>query len=479
MATALSSLIKQLPLKGSLLTPEHESFLAYCGDVVLRGTPDAVVRARDIQDISEVMAYCHGHKIPVTFIGGQTGLTGASAALSGIVIVTEAFDRLLDVGQTQSGQAYAVAEPGIYLGELKSQVSQEGFFYPPDPTSYQEARLGGTIATNATGEDTLLYGPTRAYVRALKVVMASGEIKELVRPEHDQPPLSKGGAGYVMRDQEIDLLIGSEGTLAYIAEARLDLLPEPKNHWAALGFFKSLEEALDFLEAVLSSDQVEARALELMDAAALEFFRQAAGVPPLPVGTQAALYWKQECDEPQMEASLEAWHQFFSGLDIWVAQTRKQQQEFRQWRHHIPAMINETVSQYREQGGGKVAGDWWVPPQAVRAALQAVYQQTITGLEPIVFGHIGNGHPHVNYLAKDAQQKQQGLALLEEQCRRAVNWGGGVAGEHGVGKIHRHFLQLQHPERVIAKMQAVKRQWDPHWILGQGTLFDVPPEFVK
>ncbi len=480
--------LSSLSLKGQALYRGDEAISSYQGDVVLTGDPDVVVRARDTQEVAEILAYAHAHSIPVTFMGGQSGLTGACAATSGIVIATEKLDKIKDIG-SRNGQAFAIAEPGIFLGELKSQVAEEKLFYPPDPTSYREARLGGTIATNATGEDTLLYGPTRRYIRGLKVVQADGTIQEFERPLDDRPPLEKGTAGYTRSDPPIDLFIGSEGTLGYVAEVTVDLLEQPHEHWAAIAFFPSLETALNFVVSSLKSEAVKPRALELMDRRSLDYFKTAQDVPTLANQAQAAIYWKQEYANVEEQAQgQEAWYQLYnqvcgnealSGDCIWIAESPSKQDLFRRWRHHIPSTINEEVHHYREVGGGKVSTDWWVPPEHIQEALAvAIKESQQLGLEPIIFGHIGNGHPHINYLACNDDEKAKGMQLIAKQCQRAVEWGGGVAGEHGLGKIHRDLLAVQHSKKVIDQMIAIKRHWDPNWILGRGTLFEVPEEFL-
>jgi len=488
VSTYSSKALNGLP--GDPLLRGDDRITPYDGDVVMQATPDAVIRARDVQEISEVLAYCHQEKIPVTFSGGRTGLTGASAASEGVLIATEQVSKVLDVGCTQDGQAYAVAEPGIYLGDLKKKVVEEGYFYPPDPTSFKEACLGGTVATNATGEDTLLYGPTRKYVRGLTIIKADGTVQDLTRPMGDAPPDTKGTAGYIRWDPTIDLMIGSEGTIAYIAEVRVDLLPVSPQWWAAIGFFPDMATALGFVQDAINSQRVKPRALELIDRASLDILKNDPEVPTIPEEAEAAIYWKQEYSyEDDMEDNLNSWLEIMEDQftddtaptyseQVWMAQTERDQVRFRQWRHLIPSHVNERVAAYRTDGGGKVASDWWVPLEHIQAAIeQTLVDAKEAGLETILFGHIGNGHPHVNYMAHNSEEKEKALELIRIGCQRAVKWGGGVAGEHGIGKEYRDHLRIQYGQKAIDTMMKLKREWDPHWILGRGTLFDVPKEF--
>lgn len=474
-------------LPGSPLFRGDERVSPYNGDVAVHAVPDAVVRARDPQEVSEVLAYCHGHRIPVTFSGGRTGLTGASATDEGLLIATETRSRILDIGKSDTGQLYAVAEPGILLGELKQAVTAEGFFYPPDPTSYQEACLGGTVATNATGEDTLLYGPTRKYIQALTVIKTDGSIQKLQRPPSDQAPETKGTAGYIRFDPLIDLLVGSEGTLAYISEITVDLLPDPDPCWAGMAFFPDLSSALNFATAALQSTRVTPRALEFMDGPSLAILKEDPEIPTIPESAQGAIYWKQEFrDDAELEISLGNWLEILNRVlrqsshpqlsdQVWVAQSKKELERFRAWRHQVPCQINERVAKFNSQGGGKIASDWWVPVSKINEALNKALQESeATGLETLTFGHVGNGHLHINYIARNADEHRLAQELIRRQCQRAVKWGGGVAGEHGIGKKYREHLDIQHPSTVIKKMLKIKREWDPQWILGRGTLFQAP-----
>lgn len=474
-------------MPGNALFRGDERISPFSGDVVLHGEPDAVIRSRDGQETSEVLAYCHAHCIPVTFSGGRSGLTGAAATGEGVLIATEQRAKILDIGRLPSGQGYAVTEPGIRLGELKEAALREGYFYPPDPTSYQEACLGGSVATNATGEDTLLYGPTRKYIRGIKVIKADGMPLELIRPEDDRPPESKGTAGYIRYDPAIDLLIGSEGTLGYFSEITVDLLPNPADWWSAIAFFPDLHAALEFVQGAVHSDRVTPRALEFMDKGSLSILKTVSEIPEIPHKAQTAIYWKQEFQsENQREQGIQDWLGLLNDVlsktkapqlseVVWVAQTPAERQRFRAWRHHIPSKINEQVSTYHAAGGGKVASDWWVPLKKIQKALpEALRESEEAGIEAIAFGHIGNGHPHINYMVKNSEDFKMAKELIRRQCRRAVKWGGGVAGEHGLGKVYRDLLCIQHPPSVIEKMIQTKREWDPHWILGRETLFQVP-----
>ena len=476
--------------RGLAIDSSAPGFDAYRDDVVLEGHPDAVARPRSEAEIVEILAHAHAHRVPVTFAGGQTSLTGGSVAQEGLVVALEKLDHILDVGRdAETGAMVAVAEPGILLGEFQRALEEHGWFYPPDPTSRDEAQLGATVATNATGEDTLLYGPTRRWVRELNVVTADGAVRTLRRPSQSRPPEEKATAGYYPAEHEIDLLIGSEGTLAAITRVTVDVIARPAGLFSGLAFFPSLLGALRFVVAARRDAGLQPRALELFDRAALEIARDNPEGIAWPAATGAAVAFKQEYrDGAERDARLAAWLGAIEAavtLDgapamadtVLVMDDPAARARLRAFRHRVPATLNERVGKYREQGGGKLGTDWWVPYPEIPEFLEG-WRRRIEAerIQTVMFGHIGNGHPHVNFLPRDADEKRRAESLLMEMCRGAVARGGGVAGEHGLGKLKRDLLAVQHPEARIAAMRDIKRRWDPHWILGRGNLF--PPEDV-
>jgi FAD/FMN-containing dehydrogenase len=471
--------------RGLAIGPSTPGFDAYRDDVVMEGHPDAVARPRSEAEIVEILAHAHAHRVPITFAGGQTSLTGGSVAPDGLLVALEKMDRILDVGRDpETGGMVAVAEPGIFLGDFQRALEDRGWFYPPDPTSRDEAQLGATVATNATGEDTLLYGPTRRWVRELRVVAADGTARTLRRPHESRPTEEKATAGYYPADHEIDLMIGSEGTLAAITRVTVDLIERPPGFFAGLAFFPSLLSALRFVVEARRNAALQPRALELFDRAALEIARDNPEGIVWPDATGAAIAFKQEYrDLAERDARLDAWLLAIEASlapdaaspmadAVIVMDDPPSRARLRAFRHRVPATLNEKVGTYRQQGGGKLGTDWWVPYPEIPEFLEGWRRRLeVERIQTVMFGHIGNGHPHVNFLPRDAGEKERAKSLLVEMCRGAVARGGGVAGEHGLGKLKRDLLAIQYPEARIAAMRDIKRRWDPNWILGRGNLF--------
>jgi FAD/FMN-containing dehydrogenase len=445
------------------------------------------VRPRSEADVIDVLRFAHGNGIPVTAAGGQTSVTGSSVAQGGILLATEGMDRLLDIGaHPVTGRTVAVAEPGIFLGDFQRTIEDAGWFYPPDPTSRNEARLGATVATNATGEDTLLYGPTRVWIRELRVVRADGTVRTLTRGAGDRPSAEKGGAGYYLAAAGvIDHVIGSEGTLAVVTRVTVDLVPRPPACLAGIAFFPSLETALAFVAGARTAPDLRPRALELLDAASLALVRDNAEGFRWPEAAGAAIVFKQEyADDRERERVVSGWLALLERIlagspdgdwvdHVLVTEDSAGLERLRAFRHRVPASVNERLQTLKAAGGGKVATDWWVPAERIPRFLPDWTRRIAeAGLDALVFGHIGNGHPHVNFLPRSPEETERARGLVRDMCREAVALGGGVAGEHGLGKIKRDLLAIQHPRERIQAMVDIKKAWDPRWILGRGNLFD-------
>jgi D-lactate dehydrogenase (cytochrome) len=222
-----------------------------------QGFCDAVYFPETESDVKEIISNAYINKTLVTVSGNGTGLTGARVPEGGIVISTDKLNRLIELNEESK---YAVVEPGLLLSEFLKITAEKLLFYPPDPTE-KNCFIGGTIATNASGEKTFKYGPTRDYVLALHVVLSNGELLKLERgkniandnhliltteegtrfvidiPEYRMPSV-KNASGYFTKPgmDAIDLFIGSEGTLGVITQIKLRLLPHPGDIISAVIF---------------------------------------------------------------------------------------------------------------------------------------------------------------------------------------------------------------------------------------------------
>lgn len=428
--------------------------------------PDLVARPESVDDVIEVVRKAASDRTPITCAGAQTSTTGASITDKGILLSLLSLDR---ISHPDEKRRTINVGPGALVGEIKRTAAAAGLLFAPDPTSEEESTIGGAIACNASGARTFKYGATRRHVRALKVIMASGELIEFRRPD-----LEKNTVGYAFAHDPIDWFIGSEGTLGIIVEAELSLLPLPHHVVGLAVLFRAERDALNFVIAARESPRLSARCIEYFDGPSIEIARSVSAglIPPDATGM---VYVEEEISD-DLDSTLVRWIELIEtiGADFepLVFDGEARLREARRIRHSIPATMNERGNSFRNSGGRKVSTDWAVPyrrlPEAIETARSLVSEAGID--EPVIYGHAGNGHPHQNFVARDARELAGIEAVVEETLRRVLALGGTVAAEHGIGKIKRRWLPLQMNALQISMMTAVKSELDPLGLLAPGNI---------
>ena len=497
---------------------EIESFL---GDAshMHGGHAARVVFPEDATEVADLLAEASASRTPVTISGAGTGTVGGRVPFGGIVLATDRFNRIKSiVHENASGRA--VAEAGVILSSLQKAVEAEKLFYPPDPTE-GSCFLGGTIATNASGARTFKYGPTRSYVRRLKVALAMGDVIDLRRgevlatsdgligiptssgriiearlPSYEMPHTRKHASGYfnAPRMDALDLFIGSEGTLGVIIEGEVGLLPKPEGLLSGVVFFASESDLLSFVSEARSvslanrcssptvregvGSGLDARALEYFDAESLKFLQQKYAT--IPDDALGAIFFEQETTGDTEETLMDAWLGLLErhhalGDESWFATNEQDQAKLREFRHQLPVLMNEWFARYDQQ---KVSTDMAVPDEEFPGMLR-FYQDALRGgdLRYTIFGHIGDNHVHVNILPRDDNEARLAREIYLKFIRRAVAVGGTISAEHGIGKLKREYLRELYSEEHLREMAALKRAFDPAGILGRGNI--LPEEYVS
>jgi D-lactate dehydrogenase (cytochrome) len=250
---------------------EIQSFLADSSNMA-GGHAARVLIPESAEEMTEALARATRERTPVTVAGAGTGIVGGRVPFGGVVLSTARLNRMGEVLK-EDGGGRATAGAGVVLSDFQREVQSKGLLYPPDPTE-TSCYLGGTVATNASGARTFKYGPTRAYVRRLKVALAAGELLDIRRgewfadvdgrfrlpldggrgiearlPSYTMPATRKHAAGYYVAPgmDLTDLFIGSEGTLGVVTEVEVSLLPRPEGVLAGVVFFKREEDLLAFV----------------------------------------------------------------------------------------------------------------------------------------------------------------------------------------------------------------------------------------
>lgn len=426
--------------------------------------PAGVVRSHDPQDVVTLLAEASRDGFAVTPAGAQTSTTGASIAERGVLLSLRAMDRILDVDH----RARTVrVEPGVILGDLDRAVAGDGLFFPPDPTSDQECTVGGAIACNASGPRTLRYGATRAHVRGLTVALADGRILDLRRPA-----LEKNTVGYHPAQDPIDWFVGSEGTLGVILAAELQLQPRPAVE-VGLGIpFPDQAAALAFIVAAREDASLAARCLEYFDAEAFRIVRETE--TDWGHDGQTMVYLEHAgADDAPFDAWLELAERHNGNSEAArIFEGDAALRAARRLRHAVPARMHERVAPFLAQGGRRVSTDWAVPyHRAAEMLAQADAFAHEGGVTPAVtYGHLGNGHPHQNFVAREPAEVARCEAVVERTLHAVVAMGGTVAAEHGIGKVKARWLSLQMSPLQVAMMRSIKRELDPQGILAPGNI---------
>ena len=451
----------------SLLVTDDEIRRAYETDASgLYLCPSAVARPSSIAEVVDVLRTAASARMPVTAAGAQTSTTGASICDDGVLLSVCALSSI-DV----DAEARVVrAGPGARVADIKRAAASDGLLFACDPTSEEECTIGGAIACNASGARSLKYGPIRGHVRALRVALADGSLIDVRRSY-----LEKNTVGYALAQNPIDWFVGSEGTLGVVVETELQLLPLPASVIGMAVPFANETAALAFVIAAREATSVNARCIEYFDGLAFELARGADDQPKWASSATTFVYVEQEACDCDRDLLLDGWlalaELYEAHGDVRVFEGETELRRARNMRHAVPATMNERGARWRREGGRKISTDWAVPYRRLGEAIASARRiASKHGLEPVLYGHAGNGHPHQNFIARDQSEVRAVESAVEETLRIVLSLGGTVAAEHGIGKLKRKWLPLQMSELQIAVMRAVKRELDPHGILAPGNI---------
>jgi glycolate oxidase len=415
--------------------------------------PEAVARPESADDVRELLRRATADGMPVTAAGNQTSTTGASITDRGVLLSLRGMDRILEIDPERR---VAVVEPGVLLGDLNRAAGAHALHFAPDPTSMDDVTVGGAVACNASGARSLLYGPTRAHVRALDVALASGDTITVRRSG-----LDKNTAGYAFAQEPVDWFVGSEGTLGVIVRAELALVARPERVTGLAIPCPDEATALGLVIAIRES-ALRPRCIEYFDPVSLDIALRRSG----------ALVYVEDASDTPLDAWLALAERRGAGADIEVFEGDAALRDARRFRHAVPATMNERGAARRAFGGRKVSTDWAVPyrrlPEAIAAARRLVDEAGLA--QPAIYGHAGNGHPHENFIANDVAELERVEAVVEATLRHVLSIGGTVSAEHGIGKIKRKWLPLQATPTQLGVMRAVKRELDPLGLLAPGNI---------
>jgi glycolate oxidase len=416
------------------------------------GLPGAVALPVDTAQVVGIVRTCMEFDVPIVPRGAGSGLSGGATGIEGALTVAfTAMDRILEI---DPANLCVVTQPGVINARLKDAVAEHGLFYAPDPASFEMCSIGGNLGTNAGGLCCVKYGQTRESVLGLEVVMADGSV---VRTGGKN---IKDVAGYSLTH----LIVGSQGTLGLITEATLRLRPAPPVRATLLAFFPTLESAGDAVAGIAAAG-LSPVTLELMDRFTI---RAVDDVHALGLDRDAAAMLMIESDLPAAAADDELARAEAVCMGVGASTTVRSQ---------TPAEADMLRQARRaahwalEKLGEVKMEDVGVPRSRVPDMLRAV--EAIAAKHDVrigTFGHAGDGNLHPDLVLDRGDPRGEAItkAVQADLYRAALDLGGTVTGEHGIGSARREWLEEQRGPEAVRVMRAIKTALDPQGLLNPG-----------
>ena len=490
----------------------------------------------DEAELAAILKQMSAQEIKVTIAGARTGLVGGCVPQKGALVSLENFDRVKSIIWDHKAEEWRIqCQCALDLRSLNNQIVAKsfpdiancgeqqaldalkgfkedpaGYFYPPDPTE-MSASIGGTVATNASGARTYRYGPTRDWVRRIRVMLSNGEVLSIPRGKYFaspsgefivldskgselrvklptyQMPQTKNTAGFFAapRMDLIDLFIGSEGCFGIITEVTAALLKREEKI-SLIQFLNSDQQAIELVDILRNDERLQLDFLEFYSGNALALLRQrqlqdpkSVDMPAIPEHAGAALFIEfsfdamaDRLDYGLLESAIESCGASIS--NSWAAYENRELQRLKDFRHILPETINAIIAERKQQYPAlhKLGTDLAVPDERLRDMWQIYCDGLETAdLEWAAFGHIGNNHIHINIMPRNEFELQRGIELYEQFAAKAVAFGGTVSAEHGIGKMKIKFLRLMYSPDQLHQMLAVKSALDPSMMLNPGNIF--------
>ncbi len=427
--------------------------------------PDVVLKPGTTQEVSQILALCNSHGIPLTPRGAGTGLSGGALPVKhGVVLSMERFNKILNIDELN---LQATVEPGVITEVFQNAVKEKGLFYPPDPASRGSCFLGGNLANNSGGPKAVKYGVTRDYVINMEVVLPSGEIVWTAAN------VLKNSTGYNLTQ----LMCGSEGTLGVITKIVFKLRGFPQKNVMMMIPFVSNEEACEAIAAIFVAG-IQPSGMEFFEREAAEktfaYCEQVLNSPvttKLVDGMNAYLLCELDGNDEEVlmrdaERVMAVVEKFQSG-EVLFADSASQKEEL--WK--IRKQISPAVNWYTLTKSEDVVVPRGNLPKLIKGIKEIGKRY---GFNTVCFGHLGDGNLHVNVLKEsisDADWKTKIPEGIGEIFKLTVKLGGTLSGEHGIGLAKRPYMAIAMSEVNLELMRGIKRVFDPKGILNPGKIF--------
>ena len=440
-----------------LSAPEDLLVYGFDGTAALKAPATCVVLPETVEEVAEIVRYAARERIPIVSRGSGTGLSGGSVPVpGGIVLCLVRMDRILELDERNLTLR---AEAGTITQKIAEAADAAGLLYPPDPGSMKISTIGGNVAENSGGLRGLKYGVTRDYVMGLEVVLASGEIIQLGNQ------CVKDVAGYSMKD----VFIGSEGTLGIITKVLLKLVPKPAAKKTLLATYSRMDAASDTVSAIIAAKIIPCT-LEFLDRITIRCVEDFAKVG-LPLDAEAILLMETDGHPAVVEDQARQMEEIARRCGAVTVQVAASAEE----AARLATARRSAFSALARVAPTTILEDATVPRSELTKMIQFIQDVAARHRLRIgTFGHMGDGNLHPTFLTDERNADE--MARVEKAMREifdfAVQLGGTITGEHGVGLAKKEFLPRAIGDASLSLMRQLKRAWDPQGILNPGKIFD-------
>lgn len=418
--------------------------------------PDLVVAPRNTKEIAEIVTVCRDERIPIIPRGSGTNLcAGTVPTEGGIVLLFKHMNKILEIDEEN---LTVTVQPGVITQDMIREVEKRGLFYPPDPSSMKISTIGGNINENSGGLRGLKYGVTADYVMALEAVLPNGDV---IRTGGK---LAKDVAGYNLTQ----LLVGSEGTLAIITEATLKLIPIPETKQTMLALYQNMDAAAQSVSEIISAKIIPAT-LEFLDQPTLKAVEDFANIG-LPTDVEAVLLIEQDGPQEIVARDMQKMADICAregAVSVKIAETEVEALALTEARR-------SALSALARLKPTTILEDATVPRSQIANMVKAINEIAKKHNVTIcTFGHAGDGnlHPTCPTDVRDKEEMKRVDAAFADIFAKAIELGGTITGEHGVGMMKAPYLEWKLGTEGVLIMRAIKQSFDPHNIMNPGKIF--------
>lgn len=432
------------------------SAYSYDATAGFQSAPDAVVSPASTEEIAAIMKLCGRFKIPLVPRGSGTNLAAGTVPSQGGIVLL--FNRMNAIIELDTDNLCVTVQPGVITADLATFVENNGLFYPPDPSSMKISTIGGNVSENSGGLRGLKYGVTKDYVMALTAVLPNGQII------YTGGKLAKDVAGYDLKS----LLVGAEGTLGVVTEITLKLIPIPRTQKTGIAYFTSLESAGATVSEIIAAKIIPAT-LEFMDRGTMDAVEQFMNLG-LPTEAEAMLLMEQDGDEEAVNRDVNrmiALAEANGATYTAVAESSEEAQRLKAGRR-------AALSALSRKRPTTILEDATVPRSELAKMVRAIEEIAKRNqVEIHTFGHAGDGNLHPTCLtdSRDHEEMKRVEQAFAEIFEVAIDLGGTITGEHGVGEMKSPYLEWKIGPHGIDLMKALKQAIDPDNICNPGKLF--------